>query len=84
MFGIPIGTLLGYLVTYGPQALKVIQSLGPVMQAAAPLIEKMVSQGLTPTQAGNALATHVDSFDPRSAASQALDPQPDDKGEYHS
>lgn len=46
MFGIPLLTLISYAVTYGPQAIKVIQALAPIIAAAEPVIAGLVKGGM--------------------------------------
>lgn len=67
MFGIPLATLITYLMTYGPAAIKVLQVLGPIIAAAAPQIEALMAKGMTQEQATSTLTAHVAVFDPESA-----------------
>lgn len=46
MFGIPLVTLLGYAITYGPKIMAILQALQPILAAAEPIIAKLVSDGI--------------------------------------
>jgi hypothetical protein len=75
MFGIPIASILSWITTYGPAAVKAVQTLVPVIQAAIPQIEAMIAAGATHTEATNAVAAYVSAFDVEQAM-QARSSQP--------
>lgn len=62
MFGIPLATIttiLGLAVTYGPRLIALIQVLAPVIEAAAPAIEKMIAAGIPETDAAKKVFGHL-------------------------
>ena len=56
MFGIPIVTLIGYAVTYGPKIFTALEGLAPVIEKVLPLFEAEVTNGATPKEAGVIIA----------------------------
>ena len=61
MFGIPIVTLIQYAIQYGPTVLKVIEALGPVIEASAPVIKKLIDEGKSHSEAGDIVARAISS-----------------------
>lgn len=74
MFGIPLSTLISLALTYGPKVVQLVQTFAPVIQAAAPIIEKMVQNGVSHESAAQAVANHIGFYDARSEESKKLDP----------
>lgn len=59
MFGIPIATLLTLAIDYGPKVIAFLEAMKPVIEAAAPIIEKMVKSGIPEEAAAKAVFGHL-------------------------
>jgi hypothetical protein len=47
----PIGAIIGLLIEYGPNAIALLSALQPAFKAAEPVIKKLVSDGMSETDA---------------------------------